>query len=62
MGGIAKGLKVGFLSWLLFGLPISAYSWNYEDTPMALLQIDAGYLLIGYLIMGLVYGLLRKSD
>ena len=60
-GGVAKGLKVGCLSWLFFALPISAYAWNYEDRPMALLQIDVAYLLVGYLIMGLIYGLFRKS-
>ena len=61
-GGLAKGLRVGFLSWLFFALPISAYSWNYEGTPLLLLEIDAGHLLIGYLLMGAVYGLLGNSE
>ncbi|NND82243.1 MAG: DUF1761 domain-containing protein [Gammaproteobacteria bacterium] len=59
--GLRGGLKVGMLSWLFFALPISAYAWNYEERSVTLLQIDAAYLLVGYLIMGAVYGLLRKE-
>ena len=59
--GIAAGLKAGILSWLFFALPITAYNWNYAGAPFELLQIDAGYLLLGYLLMGAVYGVLRKS-
>ena len=61
VGGVATGLRVGALSWMLFGLPITAYSWNYAGTPTELLHIDAGYLLVGYLVMGAVFGLLRKN-
>jgi hypothetical protein len=60
--GLKTGLKVGALSWLLFALPLSAYAWNYENAPMTLLQIQASYLLVAYLVMGAVYGLLRKAD
>jgi hypothetical protein len=61
-GGLAKGLKVGALSWSFFALPLTAYAWNYENAPADLFRIDAGYLLVGYLLMGAVYGLLRKTD
>jgi len=60
-GGLAKGLKIGFLAWLLFALPTLSYDWNYANMPAALLQIDAGYQLIGYLIMGALLGWMRKT-
>jgi hypothetical protein len=61
-GGVVNGLKAGGFAWLLFGAPVSAYSWNYEGTPLMLLEINLGYMLIGYLLMGAVIGAMKKED
>ncbi len=58
--GVKTGLKVGALSWLFFAVPLMAYRWNYANGPAELFHIDIGHLLLGYLVMGLIYGLLRK--
>jgi len=60
--GIKTGLKVGALSWLFFALPLMAYGWNWGNDPAQLFHIDIAHLLVGYLAMGLVYGLLRKPS
>jgi len=57
---VISGLKIGALAWLFFAVPIMAYRWNYAEGPTELFQIDIAYLLVGYLTIGLVYGLLRK--
>ena len=55
------GLLSSGMLWLLFALPITAYSWNYEGRPLELLFIDAGYLLVAYLLIGAIYGSLKKN-
>lgn len=60
--GIKTGLKIGALAWLFFAVPIMAYRWNYAQGPAELFHIDIAHLLVGYLAMGLVYGLLRKPN
>jgi hypothetical protein len=60
--GLQTGLKVGAMSWLFFALPVTAYAWNYANAPTDLLKIDGSHLLVGYLVMGVVYGLLRKPE
>lgn len=60
--GISKGLKVGFLVWLLFALPTLTYDWNYAISPFQLLVMDAGYQLLGYLLMGAVLAGLHKKN
>jgi len=58
--GIGSGLKAGLLAWLFFAVPLMAYRWNYADGPAELFHIDIAHLLVGYLVMGLIYGVLRK--
>ncbi len=57
---VGKGLKVGFLAWLFFAVPLMAYRWNYAEGPAELFHIDIAHLLVGYLLMGAVFGLLRN--
>jgi hypothetical protein len=59
--GLANGIKAGLLAWLFFALPLVSYNWNYAGAAFGLLEIDAGYNLIGYAVMGAVIGLLKKS-
>ena len=58
--GLGGGLKAGLLAWFFFALPQVSYNWNYAGSPFELLQIDAGYTLVGYALMGAVIGSLRK--
>lgn len=62
LSGLIDGLNCSLVIWLLFALPISAYNWNYEGRALELLFIDAGYLLAGYLLIGAIYGLLKKNQ
>jgi hypothetical protein len=59
--GTVNGIKLGLLTWLLFALPLVSYNWNYAGAAIELLEIDAGYNLVGYAVMGAVIGLLRKD-
>lgn len=58
--GIGSGLKAGALAWLFFAGPLMAYRWNYAEGPAELFHIDIAHLLLGYLVIGAIYGLLRK--
>jgi len=60
--GVGTGLKVGALVWLFFAVPLMAYRWNYAQGPAELFHIDIAHLLIGYLVMGAIYGLFRKPE
>ena len=59
---VMSGLKIGALTWLFFAVPLMAYRWNYAEGPTELFHIDIAHLLVGYIAMGLVYGLLRKPE
>ncbi len=60
--GLTSGLKTGALAWLFFAVPLMAYRWNYAEGPPELFKLDISHLLIGYLVMGAIYGLLRKPE
>jgi len=60
--GLGSGLKIGALAWLFFAVPLMAYRWNYAEGPAELFHIDVAHLLVGYLVMGAIYGLLRKPE
>jgi hypothetical protein len=52
--GAANGIKVGVLAWLFFALPLVSYNWSYAGAAFGLFEIDAGYNLVGYAVIGLL--------
>jgi hypothetical protein len=50
--------KAGFL-WIGFALPTLAYDTIYAMQPLYLLAIDAGHLLVGYLLIAAVQRLFK---
>ncbi len=58
---ISSGLKVGALTWVFFALPLAGYNFVYALSPFVLFMIDALHLLIGYLLMGALYGIARSK-
>ena len=55
MGGAIKA--AGFL-WIGFALPTLAYDSIYAAQPLALLAIDGGHLLVGYVAMAAIQQLM----
>jgi uncharacterized protein DUF1761 len=51
---IAQGLGVGLANWLGFILTIGVTMAMYEQRPMKLVAINAGYQLVGILLMGAI--------
>jgi len=56
-----RGMKVGALLWL--GFELTAYSTEYvfEVRPWSLLGINAGFWLVGMVIMGAIVGAWKKK-
>jgi hypothetical protein len=55
-GGIGGGLLVGFMAWLGFVATLMAGQIYYEKKPVELIAINAGYQLVGLLVMGAIFG------
>jgi len=58
-GGIGGGLLVGFMAWLGFVATLMAGQIYYEKKPAELIAINAGYQLVGLLVMGAILGVWR---
>ena len=54
--GIGGGLLVAFMAWLGFVATLMAGQIYYEKKPMELIAINAGYQLVGLLVMGAIFG------
>ena len=55
--GVSAGLQTGFWNWLGFIVPISLGSVLWDGKPWKLWFINAGYYLVGLLLMGVILAL-----
>jgi hypothetical protein len=51
---LLDGAIVGFMAWLGFAATITIGSFAYEQRPLKLFLINAGYLLIAMVVMGAI--------
>jgi len=58
-GNASKGAQVGFLTGVCIFLAMLANLSSFEVRPIALMLIDGGYGVIGFVITGAVVGALR---
>ncbi|GEM_PF-229180 len=58
-GNAAKGAQVGFLTGVCIFAAMLANLYSFEVRPIALMLIDGGYGVIGFVITGAVVGALR---
>ena len=56
VGGIGGGILIGFMAWLGFVATIMVGSILYEKKPPMLVTINAGYQLVGIVVMGAILG------
>ncbi|HKF47969.1 MAG TPA: DUF1761 domain-containing protein [Terracidiphilus sp.] len=56
-----RGIKVGALLWLGFILPTWATEYVFEVRPWSLLFVNAGFWLVGTLLMGAIVGGWKKK-
>jgi hypothetical protein len=54
--GVLSGAFVGFMAWLGFVATIMLGSIFYEKKPAELVAINAGYQLVGIVVMGAIIG------
>ena len=57
--GSPVGALVGFMSWLGFVAPVTLGSVLWEGKPWKLWFLNAGYYLVGLVLMGLILSVLR---
>ena len=57
ISGIGAGLQAGFWSWLGFIVPVSLGSVLWDGKPWKLWFINAGYYLVGLLLIGTLLAL-----
>jgi hypothetical protein len=55
----AKGAQVGLLTGVCIAAAILATTYSFEARPLALILIDAGYAIVGFIVTGAVVGALR---
>ena len=55
--GLIDGAIVGFMAWLGFVATLMVASMFYEKKPAELVAINAGYQLVGIVVMGAILGL-----
>ncbi|PIR84026.1 DUF1761 domain-containing protein [Candidatus Kaiserbacteria bacterium CG10_big_fil_rev_8_21_14_0_10_51_14] len=55
--GIAAGIQAGFWNWLGFIVPVSMGSVIWEGKPWKLWFINAGYYLVGLILIGILLAL-----
>jgi hypothetical protein len=53
---LVGGAIVGFMAWLGFVATLMAASMFYEKKPGELIAINAGYQLVGIVVMGAIIG------
>jgi hypothetical protein len=51
---LASGLGLGFLAWIGFVVPTYASSYVFEGRPQKLYNINVGYYLVSFLLMGAI--------
>ena len=56
VGGIGGGILIGFMAWLGFVATIMALSIRTKKKPPMLVYINAGYQLVGIVVMGAILG------
>ena len=56
-----RGAKVGALLWLGFNLTVFSTAYVFEVRPLSLLGIDAGFWLLGMVVMGAIVGAWKKK-
>ena len=56
-----RGVKVAALLWLGFVLPVWSTEYVFEIRPWSLLGINAGFWLIGMMLMGAIVGGWKKK-
>ena len=58
---LLRGIKVAALLWLGFMLPALSLEYVFEVRPWSLLGINAGFWLIGMILMGAIVGAWKKK-
>lgn len=58
--GVSSGLMVGFFNWLGFIAPVTIGVVLWENKPLKLWFINAGYYLVGLCLMGVILALWMK--
>jgi hypothetical protein len=58
-GDAMKGAQVGFLTGVCIAAAMLIIAYTYAGRPLALMLIDSGYAVIGFVITGAVVGALR---
>jgi hypothetical protein len=56
-----RGVKVAAMLWLGFVLPVWCTEYVFEIRPWSLLGINAGFWLIGMMLMGAIVGGWKKK-
>lgn len=56
--GLVAGAFIGFMAWLGFVATVMIGPIFYEKRPMGLFTINAGYQLVGIVVMGAIIGLI----
>jgi hypothetical protein len=54
--GLVNGAVIGFMAWLGFVATLMVTSIFYEKKPIELIAINAGYQLVGIVVMGAIIG------
>jgi hypothetical protein len=54
-----KGAQVGLLTGVCIATAVIATTYSFEARPLALIVIDSGYAIFGFIITGAVVGVLR---
>lgn len=57
-----RGVKAGVLLWLAFVLTTWSTEYAFEERPLSLLGINAGFWLIGMVVMGAIVGVWKKKQ
>lgn len=57
----AHGASLGVLMWIGFVAPMMYTNYIYEMRPNALFLINAGYVLVGFCLMGAILGAWSKK-
>jgi hypothetical protein len=58
---LQRGIKVAAMLWLGFVLPIWSTEYVFELRPWSLLGINAGFWLLGMILMGAIVGAWKKK-
>jgi hypothetical protein len=58
---LLRGVKVAALLWFGFVLPALSLEYVFEVRPWSLLGINAGFLLLGMMLMGAIVGAWKKK-